>query len=289
MKNWQRLTWIPFAVLFAVVVGCNSGGGGGIGPDDVDTTDTSGTTDSTRILIPEGYFIRGYSDGESYPASYPARTIYISEFEISPTEVTNNQFCEFLNDGNDEYVEPEMMIESYDGQYVPMQNYEDHPVVYVTWSGAMAYAEWAGGRLPTEAEWEKAARGTEGQTYPWGNNFAANMADIGRNNESSTIEVGSYPEGVSPYGCYDMAGSVWEWTYDWFYRGYYSLSPDTDPMGPDGPVEYAVKTIRGGGYRETDYAAFATWYRYWAIPEEGFDDVGFRVAWPSNDTTTLSE
>ena len=129
--------------------------------------------------------------------------------------------------------------------------YAEHPVVNVNWDQANAYATWAGGRLPTEAEWEKACRGTDGRIYPWGDEPpTAELANFA-NNVGDTTPVGSYPNGASPYGALDMAGNVWEWTADWYAADYYANSP---PANPPGPATGDVRVVRGGAfdYNEND-------------------------------------
>ncbi len=125
--------------------------------------------------------------------------------------------------------------------------YSDHPVVYVTWQSAMDYCVWSGGRLPTEAEWEKAARGTEGQKFAWGNNSAAPELVNADNTIGDTTPVGQYPQGTSPYGVLDMGGNVREWIWDWYDPYYYQYSSEDNPAGP---AEGEKKVLKGASFSD---------------------------------------
>jgi formylglycine-generating enzyme required for sulfatase activity len=231
-----------------------------------------------------------YSDEEL------VHTVYLDAFWIDRTEVTNAQFVGFLNErGNREeggvtwldIEDEDCLIEEAGGGYRARSGHGDHPVIEVSWYGAAAYCAWAGGRLPTEAEWEKAARGTDGRTYPWGNDFECSLGNFddeteiddyvvpggaGCDGHNRTAPVGSYPGGASPYGALDMAGNVWEWVADWYDSGYYSRSPGENPQGP-ASGEY--RGLRGGSW---DYARISarSAYRNWYYPDSRFYDFGFR-------------
>ena len=254
----------------------------------------------TLLYVPEGEFVRGSEEGDSdaYDNEHPQRPIYLDAFWIDQTEVTNEMFATFLNEqGNQEeggatWLEIDsraVLIEESGGTFRPKEGFANHPVIEVTWYGAKAYCEWAGRRLPTEAEWEKAARGTDGRKYPWGNEpVAGNLVNLcDKNctvppiNESVddgyefTAPVGSYPLGASPYGAWDMAGNVWEWVADWYDAKYYKDAPEGNPQGPT-TGEY--RAVRGGSWYTYVARAVRAGLRAGDAPAVRDVNVGLRCA-----------
>ena len=209
------------------------------------------------VLIPEGTFEMGR---EGYVGTEPMHDVTLDAFYMDVNEVTIAQYVEFLNSGgNDDHYVSYMANPSVcgigklgDGDYTVAPWRENYPVVYITWGDAKAYCEWAGKRLPTEAEWEYAARGTDGRTYPWGEWIDPMKANYG-GNVGHTTEVGSYPDGVSPFGCYDMCGNVWEWVWDW-----YGDYPSGAVSNPTGPATGIYRIIRGGSWNNDGGYSHAT-------------------------------
>jgi len=197
------------------------------------------------VYVPEGEFTMGSSNGD--PDEQPVHQVFLDAYWIDQTEVTNGKYmlcvqaggCKPRNDSGSKSR----------SNYYGNSEYGDYPVVYVNWNDAQAYCAWAEARLPSEAEWEKAARGTDGRIYPWGNSDpTCNLANLWPGESScvgDTSPVGSYQAGASPYGALDMAGNLWEWVADRYDQSYYSQSPSSNPTGPNSG-KYHV--LRGGSW-----------------------------------------
>jgi formylglycine-generating enzyme required for sulfatase activity len=219
------------------------------------------------IAIPAGEFTMG-SDRD---VERPSHTVSVPAFEIDQFEVTNEQFARFVQDTGYKTTAEKT------GDSMPWNTYAEgkpnNPVVKVSWNDAVAYCQWMGKRLPTEAEWEKAARGTDGRIYPWGNEWVLGKANTKEAGYRGTTIVGSFPGGASPYGVMDMAGNVAEWTSDWFqpYPGY----PGGDSAAQFFGQKYRV--IRGGGWF-SDKDMVRTTTRSCSSVDLANDDVGFRCA-----------
>jgi len=194
----------------------------------------------------------------------PPHQVWLDDFWIYQTEVTNAQYRLCVEAG---VCELPAFLEFYD-QHI----FLDHPVVYVRWYDAATYCSWAGGRLPTEAEWEKAARGDDGRLFPWGNETECGFANLKGCTQGLTAEVGSFPEGSSPFGVQNMAGNAAEWVFDWYSPSYYELSPSDNPQGP---AEGELKVARGGSWKNP-YSGVRVTNRTANLPEMFSSGVGFR-------------
>jgi formylglycine-generating enzyme required for sulfatase activity len=241
------------------------------------------------VLIPAGDFIMGTDEVDInntglgygiikpwFEDEHPKRTLFLPAYYIDQYEVTNEQYQAYLVESNRK--PPRYWVNN---QYPAGKDH--HPVSWVTWEEANGYCQWLGKTLPTEAQWEKAARGTDGRIYPWGNDFDPAKANIG-GSTGGTKPVGSYEAGKSPYGIYDMIGNVWEWTADWYdpYPGA-KLTADfyQNKLGK------RYKVIRGlswspiGHYDAEDAKAVVEHYarasyRLFYYPTDGLEDLGFR-------------
>jgi eukaryotic-like serine/threonine-protein kinase len=227
-----------------------------------------------QVYISSGGFLMGASetDMDAGAEEKPQHSVYVSAFWIDRYEVTNAQYEQCVLAGK--CPQPAKNGSKTRPAYFDSPDFSDYPVIFVSWEDARAYCEWAGRRLPSEAEWEKAARGTEGQLYPWGKE-APRMGLANFNGQvGDTKPVGTYPEGASPYGALDMAGNVSEWVADWFGKGYYVDSPAKNPPGPD---DGEFRILRGGSWFNQSRAMRAA-FRLWNLPSISSDSIGFRCA-----------
>ena len=222
----------------------------------------------TMVYVPQGDFLMGTNDGGS--DAKPVHTVYLDAFWIDQTEVTNAMYEKCVTSGSCNA--PHDTKSNTHPYYYNNSRFANYPVIYVDWSQADAYCKWAGRRLPTEAEWEKAARGTDGRSYPWGEGIDNNMANYATDD---TTAVGSYPGRTSPYGVLDMAGNVWEWVSDWYGSAYYASSPAHNPAGP---FSGDSRVLRGGSWSDYNGVSLKTPVRYWYVPTIADDRFGFRCA-----------
>jgi len=255
------------------------------------------------VYVPEGEFSMGSNVGEAN--EQPRHTVYLDAYWIDKTEATNAMFALFVEatgyqtnavgqgsswifDGAGWSEVSGADWQHPRGPASDLTSLDNHPVVNVSWNDAAAYCEWAGSRLPSEAEWEKAARGLDGRTYPWGNQSPAgnllNFADANLSVDWAsrsvddgyefTAPVGSYPAGASPYGALDMAGNVWEWVNDWYSETYYRVSPTSNPVGPSAGNS---RVLRGGSWNH-DGSNLHSYIRISTSPSAAIDNFGFRCS-----------
>jgi formylglycine-generating enzyme required for sulfatase activity len=236
------------------------------------------------VLIPAGSFNMGSNSLSARADESPVHRVELDEFYIDQYEVTHARFVDFLNDqGNQEEEGVPWLSEEWsliwaagEGWQIET-DYDDHPVTGVSWYGASAYCNWRGGQLPTEAQWEKAARGDDERTYPWGEELGLHLANYYRGDTSEITPVGTYPNGVSAYGAYDMAGNVSEWVADAYDSEYYITSSDLNPAGPEDDQNISDKVVRGGSWSD-DWLNIRASARNFAPPDSQAGTVGFRCA-----------
>lgn len=280
------------------------------------------------VFVPSGSFFMGSNDEQLnnamedcmnmysekdcqrhfYNHEQPMHLVTLDKFWIDKTEVTNAQFCKFLNKcGNQAengtfWYEPAAgsrgikygFIDEIEGKFISKKGFEDFPVIEVSWYGAAAYCKWIGGRLPTEAEWEYAARGPNAYIYPWGNDFNGkyvNFRDssfifdnLGKDlkfndGNPSWSSVGNYPSGASWCGALDMAGNVHEWVEDWFSATYYASSPSKDPIGPESGT---LKIGRGGSWYDPSWHVRSSYRKALSPSSARMHWIGFRCAKTDN-------
>lgn len=231
--------------------------------------------DSDLIYIPAGEF-QIWNDQVDNKTEH---TVFLDSFYISQYEITNAEYTDCVNSGVCKA--PKVPLSFTRSEYYGNHEFDNYPVVFVDWNSATSYCKWRGWRLPTETEWEKAARGTKGMKYPWGNLFDNTVANIDRTHDDTTL-VGAYEKGKSPYGIYDMIGNVWEWTQDWYSDDYYYTVQHKNPQGPE---QGEKRVIRGGSFEDPSYKderyagdPASPTYRFGWSPEKSNQFIGFRCA-----------
>ncbi|HRC44913.1 MAG TPA: SUMF1/EgtB/PvdO family nonheme iron enzyme [Nitrospira sp.] len=251
-------------------------------------------TKEEMVLIPAGEFLMGSdkkTDRLAYRSEIPQRSVYLDAFTIGKYEVTTLEYLKFVL-ATDRLPQLDWR---YDGG-----NFQDtmahHPIMHVSWYDADAYCKWAGKRLPTEAEWEKAARGVDGRLFPWGSEYAGpTRANFGRTGLSGPvrdrperlllyppiISVDRYENALSPYGLYQTIGNVAEWVSDWYDQDYYKTAPIRNPKGPESGTQ---KAFRGGGWMDSTTTMRAA-MRNGTDPKTKINWMGFRCAQDVNEGT----
>jgi serine/threonine-protein kinase len=202
----------------------------------------------TQVFVREGTVYMGGLDVLLENDEIPAHRVSISAFWIDQVEVTNGMYglCAQAKACRP----PASPASDNRGDYFGNPEFKDYPAVHVTWFDADAYCRWAGRRLPTEAEWERAARGDDMRTFPWGDEPPNSFNSNSLNRVGDTSRVGTYAQGISPFGALDMAGNVWEWVADYYDSDYYSISPAADPTGADTAGRGFLRVIRGGSFQD---------------------------------------
>jgi serine/threonine-protein kinase len=217
------------------------------------------------VLVSEGYFHRGSGIESKIDVEKPRAKIYLDNYYIGIYPVTNSEYLEFLKVNGLKYSE---LFETM------CQEKPNHPVTEVSWDDAMLYCDWIGGSLPTEAEWEKASKGTRSRIYPWGNHFKHLYCNI-ENSIGQTVAVDNFSNGVSQYGCYQMSGNIWEWCLDDFVADFYQKRK-SKIANPISKTDSDIKVLRGGGFNFVKSAARSS-YRYYAKRNHKDITIGFRV------------
>lgn len=237
------------------------------------------------VFVPDGEFQMGcnpgFPDCDSLISPAQLHTVYLDAYYIDIYEVTNSRYATCVSAG---VCTPPAEISSATRiSYYDNPIYANYPIIFVNWSQANTFCQWEGYRLPTEAEWEKAAIGYQDpRLYPWGSDQSCSLANYSQASlfysvpcVGDTTEVGSYPTGASPYGLMDMAGNVWEWVSDYFDINYYDYSPYNNPTGPETGSE---RTFRGGSWYGNQLDMVSS-FRYGLDPNTISDDLGFRCAY----------
>ncbi len=227
-----------FWLFLIFVIGLPNGG-------TIDVVLSGETEELDMVLIPSGEFLMGTKDDKGRPDEYPQHKIYLGSFYLDRFEATGEDFQKYLSNNPDQHP----TIVGWWGRQVRPEM-KKRPVIGLSWKRCNDYCEWKGKRLPTEAEWERAAAGLEGRKYPWGSDTPnKKKANFNRccfiMKGLTTSEVGSYLLGATPEGIYDLAGNIAEWVYDWYDKNYYKNSEYSNPRGPKNGTH---RTIRGGAW-----------------------------------------
>ena len=257
----KRLNYIRLLIIFLITSGCAPA------KPEAGETRTAEKDGMIQVYIPSGSFTMGSSldDPTADEDEKPSHNVLLDSFWIDRTEVTNAMYLRCIS--VDACAPPAR------SSYYEKPEFAQHPAIGISWPQAQDYCNWVERRLPTEAEWEKAARGTDERIYPWGNDLPSIQHANFNHNLSETSDVGNFPEGASPYGVLDMAGNAWEWVADSYQPDFYSQSPEKNPI-TDSPVNRRV--LRGGNW-DSNADGIRVTNRFWAFPGRNDTD-GFRCA-----------
>ena len=226
------------------------------------------------IYVPAGEFLMGSAASDTMAQSdeEPQHSVYLDAYWIDKTDVTNAEYALCVSAGICR--SPSNPSSQTRTNYYGNSQYDNYPVIWVNWNDAQTYCQWAGARLLSEAEWEKAARGTDGRIYPWGSASPDQSLANYNGQVGDTSAVGSYPSVAGPYGALDMSGNVWQWVNDWFDANYYASSPGSNPQGPSSGT---IRVLRGGAWGSFEFAVRAA-FRFGYDPTDARYDFGLRCS-----------
>lgn len=308
MQSWRKLDWTINALLIGGALFVLARMAWGLDTQDIviewtepgkklaaERVATWNTKDE-MVLVPAGEFVMGSDkkvDRLAYRSELPQRRVYVDSFEIGKYEVTALEYLKFVLATDRQ---PQLDWR-YDGGNF-QESMAHHPIMHVSWYDADAYCKWAGKRLPTEAEWEKAARGEDGRLNPWGNQPAGlSRVNLGRTGLSGPVRdrperllmyppiiaVDKYENSVSPYGLHQAMGNVAEWVADWYDQDYYKVGPNRNPQGPETGTQ---KAFRGGGWMDST-TTMRVAMRNGTDPNTRINWMGFRCAKSVNSQLSL--
>jgi formylglycine-generating enzyme required for sulfatase activity len=238
------------------------------------TSRTSPVDGMVQVYVPSGSFLMGSTDdfNEAELQEKPQHTVYLDGYWIDQTEVTQGMFKRCIASGTC----PDVVHDLEQNPNFTNPEYDNHPAIYVTWDQSKTYCERVGRRIPTEAEWEKAARGTDGRLYPWGNTPPNGNQALFDKAINGTRAVGGYPDGISPYGALDMIGNVREWVADFYSEYYYGESAERNPQGPT-EAKDNQHVLRGASWTDAVHYTHVA-MRFHHVPWSPGDNRGFRCA-----------